>query len=136
MMIGFPFWNKNFKAAVTDVAVLSFSCTLQACCEDTSVTLKRYLYLSYLEWKRKSARSISQTSSIFGVDSYRLLYIYLLTVIRLTLGGSSTVSIFTQTLQITTQLIWEEPRSFSFFASYTLAFAVLVRKSAEKPQSW
>jgi hypothetical protein len=69
--------------------------------------------------------------------------IYLLTAIRLTLGGSSTIHIFTQTIyratqstQIihrTTQLTnWEECGLCPLFASYTLAFALHLRKKTWK----
>jgi hypothetical protein len=54
--------------------------------------------------------------------------IYLLTAIGLTPGGSSTVHICTQTVQRTTQLIWEECGPCLFFASYTLAFALQLGK--------
>jgi len=46
MVIGFLFWNNDFKADATEVAVLSFRCTLQAHQEYTSMIFKSYLYLS------------------------------------------------------------------------------------------
>jgi uncharacterized integral membrane protein len=55
--------------------------------------------------------------------------IYLLTAIGLTLGGSSVVHIYTQTVHITTQLIWEECGLCPVFVSYTLAFALQLRKA-------
>ena len=59
--------------------------------------------------------------------------IYLLTAIGLTPGGSSTVHIYTQTVHRTAQLInWEECGPCPVFASYTLAFALQVRKKHEK----
>ena len=65
-VMGFLFRNKDFKAVVIYVAVLSFSGTLQAYRENPSMTFKRYLCLSlYFERELKSARSISQISSIF-----------------------------------------------------------------------
>ena len=60
--------------------------------------------------------------------------IYLLTAIWLTPGGISTVHIYTQiihrTTHVTTQLTinWEECRPCPVFASYTLAFALQLRK--------
>jgi len=61
--------------------------------------------------------------------------IYLLTAIGLTPVGRITVHIYTQTVHRTTQLIWEECGPRLIFASYTLAFALQLRKSMEKPQS-
>ena len=56
-----------------------------------------------------------------------------LTAIGLTPGGSSTVQIYTQTIQRTTQLTkWEECGPYSVFARYTLAFALQLRKKARK----
>jgi len=52
----------------------------------------------------------------------------LLTVIGLTPVGNSTVHIYTQTIHRTTQLICEECGPCPIFASYTLAFALQVRK--------
>ena len=54
---------------------------------------------------------------------------YLLTAIGLTPGGSSTVHIYTQTIHRTAQLTnWEECGPCPIFASYTLAFALQLRK--------
>ena len=59
--------------------------------------------------------------------------IYLLTAIGLTPGGSSSVHIYTQTIHKTTQLInWEECWPCPVFASYTLAFALQLRKKHGK----
>ena len=69
--------------------------------------------------------------------------IYLLTAIGLIPGGSSTVLIYTQTLHKTTQSTqtihrttqltnWEECGSCPVFASYTLAFALQLRKKHGK----
>ena len=58
--------------------------------------------------------------------------IYLLTAIGLTPGGSSTVHIYTQTVHRTTPLIWEECGPCPVFASYTLAFALQLRKKHGK----
>ena len=54
--------------------------------------------------------------------------INLLTAIGLTPGGSSTVHIYTQTVHRTTRLIWEECGLCAVFASYTLTFALQLRK--------
>ena len=75
--------------------------------------------------------------------------IYLLTAIGLTPGGSSSVHIYTQTIHRTTQLTsvvgklsgirtqsgqtnWEECGPCPVFASYTLAFALQLRKKHGK----
>jgi uncharacterized integral membrane protein len=58
--------------------------------------------------------------------------IYLLTAIGLTPGGISTVHIYAQTIHRTTQLIWEECGPCPVFASYTLAFALQLRKKHGK----
>jgi len=52
----------------------------------------------------------------------------LLTAVGLTPGGSGTVHIYTQTVHRTTQLILEECGPCPVFASYTLAFALQLRK--------
>ena len=54
--------------------------------------------------------------------------VYLLTAVGLTPGGSSTVHIYTQTIHRTAQLIWEERGPCPVFASYTLAFALQLRR--------
>jgi len=56
----------------------------------------------------------------------------LLTAVGLTPGGSSTVHIYTPTVHRTTQLIWEEFGPCLVFASYTLAFALQLRKKHGK----
>ena len=58
--------------------------------------------------------------------------ICLLTAIGLTPGGRSRVHIYTQTIHRTAQLIWEECGPCPVFASYTLAFAVQLRKKHGK----
>ena len=60
--------------------------------------------------------------------SVPLGYIYLLTAIGLTPGGSSTVHIYTQTVHRTKQLIWEECGPCPVFASCTLAFDLELRE--------
>jgi len=55
--------------------------------------------------------------------------IHLLTAIGLTPDGSSTVHIYTQTIHRTTQLTnWEERGPCPIFASYSLTFALQLRK--------
>jgi len=56
----------------------------------------------------------------------------LLTEIELTHGGSSTVRIYTQTIHRTTHSIWEECGPCPVLASYTLAFALQLRKKHRK----
>ena len=58
--------------------------------------------------------------------------IYLLTVIGLTPGSSSTAHSYTQTVHRTTQWIWEECWPCPVFASYTLASALQLRKKHGK----
>ena len=57
---------------------------------------------------------------------------YLITATGLTLGGSSTAHIYTQTVHRRTQLIREECRPRPVFASYTLAFALQLREKHGK----
>jgi len=74
-----------------------------------------------------------------------MILIYFLTAIGFTPGGSSTVHIYTQTVQRTTQLTtlvgrlseiltqsgqtnWEKRGPCPVFASYTLTFALQLRK--------
>jgi hypothetical protein len=57
--------------------------------------------------------------------------IYFLTAVGLTPGGSSTVYIYTQTIH-RTKLIWEECGLCPVFASYTLAFALQMKKKHRK----
>jgi len=57
---------------------------------------------------------------------------YLLTAIRLTPGGSSAVRMYTQTIHRTTQLIWKQCGPCPVFASYTLTFALQLRKKHGK----
>ena len=70
--------------------------------------------------------------------------IYLSTAIGLTAGGISTVHIYTQTIHRTTQstqtvhrttqlTTWEESGQCPVFTSYTLAFALQMRKTHGKP---
>ena len=63
---------------------------------------------------------------------HQVFKIYLLTAIGLTSSGSSTVHIYTQTIHRITQLIWEECGLCPIFASYTLAFALQLRKKYRK----
>jgi len=71
------------------------------------------------------------------------ILIYLLTATGLTPGGSSTVHIYTQTIHRTTQWTqtihrttqltnWEEYVPCPVFASYTMAFALQLRKKHGK----
>jgi len=68
--------------------------------------------------------------------------IYLLTEIGFPPGGSSTVHIYTQTIHRTTQnkqyveqhTNFGRVRAVSLFASYTVAFALQLRKKHRKPQ--
>jgi len=73
----------------------------------------------------------------------------MLTAIGLSPGGSSALHIYTQTIHRTTQLIWELCGPCLIVASYTLAFALRLRKKhgktsvmvenlshGRKPQSW
>jgi len=57
------------------------------------------------------------------------MLIYLLTAIGLTPSGSSIVNIYFQKIHRTTRLILEERWPYSFFASYTLLFALQLRRN-------
>ena len=78
-----------------------------------------------------------------------IFYIYFVTAVGLTLVGSSTVHIYTQTIHKTTQLTtlvgrlcgirtqisqtnWEECGPCPVYASYTLTFALQLRKKHGK----
>jgi hypothetical protein len=63
------------------------------------------------------------------------LYIYMiyLTAIGLTPGGSSAAHIYTQTVHRKTLKFLEECEPCPVFASYTLAFALQLRKKHGKP---
>jgi hypothetical protein len=79
--------------------------------------------------------TMSQTSGWTDLVSILILISkYLLNVIGLAPGGSSTVHIYTETLRWTTHLttIWEECGQCPVFASYTLAFALQMRKKHGK----
>ena len=56
----------------------------------------------------------------------------MLNAVGLTPSDSSTVHIYTQTIHKTTQLIWKECGLCPVFASYTLAFALQLRKKHGK----
>jgi len=56
----------------------------------------------------------------------------LLNAFGLVPGSGSTVHIYTQTVHRTTQLIWEVCGPCPVFASYTLAFALQLRKKHGK----
>jgi hypothetical protein len=66
---------------------------------------------------------------------YFLILIYLLTAIVVTPGGSSTVHIYTQTIQRTTQITTnlEECGPCHVFVRFTLEFALQLRKKQGKP---
>jgi len=67
-------------------------------------------------------------SLALNLELYVDMLIYLLTAIGLTLGGSSTVHIYTQTIDRTTQLIKEACGPCSIFVSYSLAFALQLKE--------
>ena len=69
-----------------------------------------------------------------GVGGLMDGWIYLLTAVELTPVGSSTVHIYTQTIHRTTQLFWEVCGPCPVFASYTLAFALQLRRKHGKHQ--
>ena len=71
----------------------------------------------------------------FDIQKYYVycFLIYLLTAIGLTPGGSSAVHIYTQTVHRTTQITnLEECGPCPVFASFTLAFALQLRKKHGK----
>ena len=80
-----------------------------------------------LQLRKKARINLSQGSQ------YEYM-IYLLTAIGLSSGGSSTVHIYTQTIRRTTQITTnvEECGPCPVFASFTLAFALQLRKKHGK----
>jgi len=69
----------------------------------------------------------------FSLFEFDMIWYIFLTAIGLTPSGSSTVHIYTQTIHRTTQLTnWEECGPCPVFASYTLAFALQLRKKHRK----
>jgi hypothetical protein len=84
-------------------------------------------------------RNLSGVSQEGNVEGWKLnatvvicilksILIYLLPEAGLTPGGGSTVHSYTQTVQRTTQLIWEECGLCPVFASSTVSFALQLRK--------
>ena len=71
-------------------------------------------------------------SLALSLELYVDMLIYLLTGIGLTLGGSSTVHIYTQTLDRTSKLIWKECGPCAVFVSYILSFALQLREKHGK----
>jgi len=73
---------------------------------------------------------------IFSLHGHLVWYdmIYLLTAIELSPGGSSTVHIYTKTIHRTTEIrtSLEECGPCSVFSSFTLAFALQLRKNHGK----
>ena len=89
---------------------------------------------------RRGGRTKGRTKGL--TDGQTDGQIDLLTAVRMTPGGSNTVHIYTQTIQRTTQLIWEECGPCPVFANNTLEVALQLRKKhgktsvrVEKPQS-
>jgi hypothetical protein len=71
---------------------------------------------------------------ILNLSSNIYIYIYVyLTAIGLTPGGSSTSHIYTQTIHITEKGKFGKCGPCPVFASYTLAFALQLRKKHGKP---
>ena len=74
-----------------------------------------------------------QVHEHFQCTLLAILYIYILTAVGLTPGGSSTVHIYTQTIHRTTQETnWEECGPCPVLANYTLAFTLQLRKKHRK----
>jgi hypothetical protein len=68
-----------------------------------------------------------------NIDLELRWHVTVFTATGFTPGGSSIVHIFTQTIHRTTQLTnWEKFRPCHIFASYTLAFALQLRKKHRK----
>jgi hypothetical protein len=80
---------------------------------------------------KRRRKPVTKAEEIRASDVANL--IHLLTATGLTPGGSSTVHIYTQTIHRTTQLTnWEECGPCPVFASYTLAYALQLRKKHGK----
>jgi hypothetical protein len=84
----------------------------------------------------RSVMRYARSQSVLLFVWYDMIWymIYLLTATGLTPGGSSTVHIYTQTIQRTTQITTnvEECGPCPVFASFTLAFALQLRKNHGK----
>jgi hypothetical protein len=104
------------------------SCNCSFILHETTVASNRFL-------RRASSLRLTHFRQWWNTIWYDMIWydmIYLLTAIRLPPGDSSTVHIYTQTIHRTTQLIWEECWPWPVFASYTLAFALQLRKKHGK----
>ena len=100
---------------------------LVACCEEVLKEKKRFLSL------QTSVLGFFKSSLEIRATPLVLILIYLLTAVGLTPDGSSTVHIYTQTVHRTAQLTnLEECEPLPVFASYTLAFALQLRKKHGK----
>jgi uncharacterized integral membrane protein len=88
----------------------------------------------YLLSRNSGSLNLLEYSGILQACNGMAMYlIYLLTAIGLTAGGRSTVHIYTETIHRKTQLTnWEECGPCPAFASYTLTFALQIRKNHEK----
>jgi hypothetical protein len=85
-------------------------------------------------WNKCFCSAFSSISELLGDNTERrlLILIYYLTAKGLTLGGCSTVHIYTQTIHTTTR--WREECGLCpVFACYTLAFAIQLSKKHGKP---
>jgi hypothetical protein len=95
--------------------------------------------MSFL-YEQKNAPQCALTIVCVCVCIYIYIYFmilfniyFFLAAVGLTPGGNSTVCLYTQTIHRTTQLTnWEECRPCPVFVSYTLAFALQLRKKHRK----
>jgi uncharacterized integral membrane protein len=74
---------------------------------------------------------------ICGLQKEKLIdrWIYLLTSVELTTGGSSTVHIYTKTIHRTTQLIWEECGPCPVFCELYPGICLTTEEKARKTLS-
>jgi hypothetical protein len=119
--------------------------TQRRCLTSKGTLTVDYLFTSYTLWQYVTVfMNPSYSKAVWRArDLVCNILIYLLTGIGLTHSGISTVHSYTQTIQRTTQLTqtirtaaqltnWEECGPCPVFASYTLAFALQLRKKRGK----
>ena len=147
-----PFWKRRWTCRQTDYWMNEYWCirwcdikwlflfvyNIFSKFENRSYNASRVICTVLLFWKMVSCIRACSNCAVWNNVDVRVKLtvtsdmIYLLTVIGLPAGGSSTVHIYTQTIHRTTQLIWEECGPCPVFASYTLAFDFQLRKKHGK----
>ena len=119
-------WEECWPCPVFASYTLAFALQLKKKQGKTSVRVAEEWQLA--RWKENIQNRAYITIRINITIKIHNLQNYLIIGIGLTPGGSSTVHSYTQTIHRTTQLIWEECWPCPVFASYTLAFALQLKK--------